>query len=181
MKYQYYGNIKNDSIMEKAFHKYQLMPLIPQLIEGKLWGQHLDRMILEDVDYALFDSADKLEKSKTPNAFYNNAALDNVNVLEDYESYHKEGNTSYDIRTGYLENIGEQVFMENGTDYSLLFGSQVRKLLFNTEDFSDLYEEFRNSIQQLTQIEKDNLFRDASLNENGEVINITKLEKVLIN
>ena len=40
-KYQYYGNVKNDSIMEKAFHKYQLMPLIPQLIEGKLWEQHL--------------------------------------------------------------------------------------------------------------------------------------------
>ena len=71
----------------------------------------------------------------------------------------------------YLENIGEQVSMENGTESSLLFGSQVRKLLFNTEDFSDLYEEFRNAIQQLTQIEKDNLFRDASLNENGEVIN----------
>ena len=58
--------------------------------------------------------------------------------------------------------------MENGQDNSLLFGSQVRKLLFNTEDFFDLYDEFRDIIQQLTQIEKDNLYQKSGLNESGQ-------------
>lgn len=180
MKYQYYGNVKNTTIMEKAFHKYQLMPLIPQLIEGKLYEHHLDRMIMEDVDYLLFDSADKLEKTKAPNNFYNNKEQDNVFVLEDFVNTYRQGDTSYDVRTGFIENLKEQVFMENGTDNSLLFGTQIRALLFNTDSFSDLYDEFRDVINQLTQIEKDKLYEKASLNSNGEVIDKNKFVQFLL-
>jgi hypothetical protein len=180
MKYQYYGNVKNSTIMEKAFHKYQLMPLIPQLIDGKLYEQHLDRMLMEDVDYLLFDSADKLEKTKTPEEFYKNKEQDDVFVLEDFVSTYEKGNTSYNVRTGFLENLKEQVFMENGTDNSLLFGTQIRALLFNTDSFSDLYDEFRDVIGQLTQIEKDKLYKKASLNEKGEVIDKSKFVQFLL-
>ena len=180
MKYQYYGNVKNTTIMEKAFHKFQLMPLIPQLIEGKLYEHHLDRMIMEDVDYLLFDSADKLEKTKTPNNFYNNKEQDNVFVLEDFVNTYRQGDTSYDVRTGFIENLKEQVFMENGTDNSLLFGTQIRALLFNTDSFSELYDEFRDVINQLTQIEKDKLYEKASLNSNGEVIDKNRFVQFLL-
>jgi predicted NAD-dependent protein-ADP-ribosyltransferase YbiA (DUF1768 family) len=178
MKYQYYGNVKNSSIMEKGFHKYQLMPLIPQLIDGKNWEHHLDRMLLEDVDYVLFDSADKLEKEDIRDPFYN--AKGSVDTIEELRLKYKEGKNTYNIKTGYLENLKEQVFMENGTDDSLLFGTQVRALLFNTNDFSDLYDEFRDVIQTLTNIEKEKLFKASGLNESGEISDNSKFIKFLL-
>jgi hypothetical protein len=168
LKYQYYGNIKNNSIAEKAFHKFQLMPLIPQVIEGKNWSNHLDRMIYEDIDYALFDSASKLEKDNTLDEFYKEDS-NATNLIDDYKYFYQDGTNSYNIKTGYLQNLKEQVFMENGTDSSLLFGSQIRKLLFNTDDFSDLYSEFRETIQSLTDIEKEKLQKLSGLNDKGEV------------
>ena len=70
--------------------------------------------------------------------------------------------------------------MENGVDDSLLFGSQVRKLLFNTDDFSDLYDEFRNTIQSLTDIEKDNLKKLSGLDDEGKVTDNQKFVKFLL-
>ena len=179
LKYQYYGTVENNSIAEKAFHKFQLMPLIPQVIEGKNWSNHLDRMIYEDVDYMMFESASKLERDDKLDDFY----IENSNKTANFDSNiskYRNGTNSYNIKTGFLDNLKEQVFMENGVDDSLLFGSQIRKQLFNTDDFSDLYDEFRNTIQSLTDIEKDNLKKLSGLDDEGKVTDNQKFVKFLL-
>jgi hypothetical protein len=178
LKYQYYGTVENESIAEKAFHKFQLMPLIPQVVEGKNWSNHVDRMIYEDGDYMMFESASKLEQDKQVDNFYtkDNKTADFTSQISNYQS----GINSYNIKTGFLDNLKEQVFMENGSDDSILFGSQVRKLLFVTNDFSELYDEFRDTIQALTQIEKEKLMSLSGLDEQGRVTDNQKFVKFLL-
>lgn len=170
-KYQYYGNIKNDLIQEKGFHKFQLMPLIPQLVEGKLWEKHLERMMIEDVDYALFESADKLE-GETPNNFYNEN--DSVDTYEQVGYTPTNSSNSYNIKTGYLEGLKEQVFMDTEIHDDLLFGSQIRKLIFN--DFNEGVSKrngeeenrFTEILKSLIDDERTRTFKEASIVKDGD-------------
>ena len=126
----------------------------------------------------MFESASKLEQDKQVDNFYtkDNKTADFTSQISNYQS----GINSYNIKTGFLDNLKEQVFMENGSDDYILFGSQIRKLLFVTNAFSELYDEFRDTIQALTQIEKEKLMSLSGLDEQGRVTDNQKFVKFLL-
>jgi len=60
MKLQYYGPVKSGTLGAVAFHKFNLVPLIPTMIKGtKLEVLH-NKMMEQGMDYVTFESGSKL-------------------------------------------------------------------------------------------------------------------------
>ena len=127
-KLQYFGNVQNSAIQEVGFHKFSLVPLLPQVVDGTNWEKHLERMLVEDVDYALFDSGNKLEKTRYNDKFYTDNR--SVSTIENHLDDYSKEKPSYSVQTGFLCNLKEQLKMSPELHDDLIFGTQFRKLLF---------------------------------------------------
>ena len=190
-KFQYFGDIINSQLSnytETAFHKFELMPLIPQLVSGTQWQKHVERMLIEDVDYILFDSGNKLEKDIVKDSFYEDENRESVRDIMTPEAaqQYSTGDTTYNVRIGNIMNLREQVKMDTAPhSEEILFGTQIRKLIFNfysegkvdTGDpafdakIEKLKSEFDSNIAELVNIEKERVYKAMSLSvENGNFV-----------
>ena len=187
-KFQYYGDVVNDSFHEVAFHKFELMPLIPQVVSSTQWQKHSERMMLEDADYIVFDSGNKVEKDINKDEFYESESdgkkiVKDVMNKESAEDYSK-GVSTYNVRTGNVMNLREQVKMDTEIhSEEIKFGTQIRKLVFNYYDegkantgnaeFDKIVEqnkqEYDAIISELIQLEKENIYKAMTLEDvNGQ-------------
>lgn len=190
-KFQYFGDVFNPELSnytETAFHKFELMPLIPQLVSGTQWQKHVERMLIEDVDYILFDSGNKLEKDIVKDNFYEDEGRTTVKdvMTPDAARRYQEGNKTYNIRIGNVMNLKEQVKMDTEPhSEEILFGTQIRKLVFNfysegrvdtgNADFDakieKLKSDFDSNIAELVEIEKQRVYKGMSLTtQNGDFV-----------
>jgi predicted NAD-dependent protein-ADP-ribosyltransferase YbiA (DUF1768 family) len=59
-KMQYWGPLATKGLPVYAFHKFSLMPLIPSVIKGTKLEQLHNKMVEQQIDYALFESGSKI-------------------------------------------------------------------------------------------------------------------------
>lgn len=180
-KFQYFGEVQNNTIYQAGFHKFELMPLIPQVIDGTKWEKHLERLMFEDIDYAVFESGSKLERDKVKDNFYEPGTetttrkVENIHNLSDL---YRSGKNSYQrIETGNMLYLKEQVKMDTAPHSEMLvFGSQIRKLVFNyfdraealTPEIATLYDEYKSIINNLIVTETDRVFKEAGIKQNPD-------------
>ena len=133
MKLQQWGNVENDYAAANAFHKFSLVPLIPSLVKDKKIEALHDKMMNENIAYAVFQSGSKVTTLtklsykddkivSTPDLFYKNAETREIVTTADPE---------FTKNTVYLQSLKSQVDVHPEYKGESTFPSQMRKLIEN--------------------------------------------------
>lgn len=179
LKAQYAGPSINDKLFVPAFHKFSLLPLIPQLVDGKNMSDILKNMTRQKIGYVLFKSGSKVGTplvNNKANKFYT-------------ESNHGEPNLQdYNIQQIDYKFLGIQTKTSEPHD-KVTFGTQLRKLLFNgafengeekIPGARELFNEYTEIIKSQVQEAKDKLIKDLGLDPNNlQAKDVTKLVDLL--
>jgi len=182
LKAQYFGPQDYKGLYAPAYHKYSLMPLIPQLVKGRNLEVLLKNMTENQIGYALFKTGSKVgtpvNSKGEANNFYtdkNNGEINTSNWTKQVISY---------------KYLGLQQKSSEPKE-KVIFGTQFRKLLFSNlyesglvnEGFTgskQLFEEYNKIIDDLIKVEKDKLIKELGLNPNNYTSeDVTKLVKLL--
>lgn len=173
VKAQYSGPVMYDNYHVPAFHKFSLMPLIPSAIKGTALESLNERMIRNNVSYALMESGSKLGTIGTQlEPFYVDRSS---RTMKDPTSKFDNENL---IFTNFLK---EQVQIEPEIHNEVIYGTQFRKLLFQNV-YSDgkptnaklakLEQEYSGLIDEITNYEVQRLINDMGVSpifKDGEV------------
>jgi exodeoxyribonuclease-5 len=109
-----------------AFHKYSLMPLIPTLIKNTPLEKLHNKMVDQDIDYALMQSGSKVSTITTDgkvDKFYN----DNQRATEGY-AFDAPG-YQFTKNTIFLDYFKDQLEVAEYYKKKVTFSSQLRKLI----------------------------------------------------
>jgi hypothetical protein len=120
LKLQYWGPIDTDGLNKIAFHKFSLVPLMPNVVKDKTVQKLLNSMLDKGIDYALFASGSKvstLTRNKVTDKFYENDNRD-VNFDKDF--------TINKVFVHYLKN---QLEIAPKFKEKVIFSTQLRKLI----------------------------------------------------
>lgn len=167
LKAQYSGPQDYNGIYAPAYHKYSLMPLIPQMVKGTNLEKLLNIMTdkKNQVGYAVFKSGSKVgtkvdEKGKA-NRFYtniNNGEVNSENLLKQTIDY---------------KFLGIQLDIAPKLKKEVIFGTQFRKLLFSNlfeggkeimSNAQSLFDEYTGIFDKLINIEKNKLVKELGIN-----------------
>lgn len=126
-KMQYWGPLKTDGLPLYGFHKYSLMPLIPNLIKGKNIEKLQNKMLEQGIDYALLKSGSKLNtitSNGKVDKFYNDASSnrDKTLAIED-EGYKFTPNEIF------MDYFKDQLEVHDHFNEKVTFSTQLRKLI----------------------------------------------------
>jgi len=166
IKAQYFGPQDYKGLFAPAYHKYSLMPLIPQMVKGTNLEKLLSNMKDNKVGYSVFKSGSKVgtivdEKGKA-NKFYtevNGGEINSENLIKQVVDY---------------KFLGIQLDIAPKLKKEVIFGTQFRKLLFSNlfENGTELmtgakplFEEYSNIFKDLISIEKDKLIKELGINK----------------
>lgn len=179
LKAQYAGPQVYSGLYVPTFHKFSLMPLIPQLVKGKNLENLLNSMTKQEVGYALFKSGSKvgtlINDNGKANKFYT-------------EDTHGEINTeNWQKQEVFYQFLGLQTKTSKPKE-KVIFGTQFRKLLFSnlfeegnqqSEDAKELFTEYNNAIISLIKEEEEKLVKEFGLTENPTKESLKKLVDAL--
>lgn len=171
IKMQYSGELATTKgLPVQGYHKFSLMPLIPNVIEGTSLETLHNRMTEQGLDYGTFHSGSKintLTKDGTPDKFYtDNKVLTDVAFEDpDYE---------FTINPIFTQFFKQQIESSDVFKNKIVFSTQLRKIVEE-----GLYEEgrprsFNGTKQQfdaLSEIEKSKYI---------EYQKITKYENLIV-
>ena len=123
LKLQYWGSLlTEDQLPGLGFHKFSVVPLVPNVIKGtKLEGLH-NKMVSQNIDYAAFLSASKINtitEDGAPDKFYDDKKnLGQTSFLADDYKF-----TPNVIFLDYLKNQQEQTDVLKG---KTIYSTQLR-------------------------------------------------------
>ena len=168
-KFQYYGGVKlgNKDLLSfpmasTAFHKYSLMPLVPQLIEGTKLQKLHEKMMREGVDYVIMPTGSKLSSLSRVKVVDDKL----VPVLDDFYNVDKKRTITDNqpfvkniINASHLKN---QVYIAEGYKGKISFPTQMRKIVLHglmdngvPVDFKGTYAQW-NALSEDKKLENDN-------------------------
>ena len=152
-KVQYFGNIKTEGLPLTSFHKFSLAPIIPTLeLEGSDMAKLHDMMMLQKMDYVLFESGSKVGHIGTGDDIYNadgsinEAATFTENVVfaeylknqtEVNSNYKKKSIFSTQLRKLVLEGLYEQGVIQT-TNENDITDVIVRRYIDNVSNYTEL-------------------------------------------
>lgn len=123
MKLQYYGPIKSDVLGGVAFHKFNLIPLIPSMIKGtKLETLH-NKMMEQGIDYMTFASGSKLSVISNTD---NEGSADN---FYNQDRTVNEG-TKFVKNTIHVKYLKNQIKIHNEFKGKVTLPTQMRTILY---------------------------------------------------
>ena len=165
LKTQYFGpSSDTGNLFVPTYHKYSLMPLMPQLVKGKNLEVMLNNMTKNEIGYSLFKSGSKvgtvLNANGKPNEFYTKGNSGNINT----ENLVKQ--------TVYYQFLGLQTKTSTPHD-TVIFGTQFRKLLESNlfengkplnNRVGQLSDEYNSIISNIVDKELAKLVKELGLN-----------------
>lgn len=189
MKAQYFGPLHTAGLPVTAFHKFQLFPLIPSVLENSPMLKALhDKMTNEQVDYVLFKSGSKVGTLTTGDQVddiygdtrqLSSAPFTKNNIFIDYLKDQLEIGSQYKGKVTFptqLRTLVEEGMMQDGipVDYtgSLEVWNQLSEA--GKRDASPKYKllrSFENNIAALTEFKKKELLKKANwtINDKGQL------------
>lgn len=183
-KAQYFGPQNYNNLFVPTYHKFSIMPLIPQLVKGKNLENLLNTMTSQQIDYALFKSGSKVGTRVNEQGKANNFYV---------EGNSGEINTSnWDKQIVNYRFLGLQTKTSEPKDKNI-FGTQFRKLLFSNlfsngtsilkdSNIKELYDEYNAIISDMVKTAKKELIEELGIKANDDNYtseNVTKLVKLL--
>ena len=131
-KFQFFGDVTNDTqdygLTLKAFHKFSLLPLIPELIEGTPLQDMHERMMEQGIDYATFQSGSKL--SVISKIDYNIETEKFEPVFDEFYDNKRDvdNNLQFVVNKIHVNSLKNQVFLGEGYHGDITLPTQVRKI-----------------------------------------------------
>jgi exodeoxyribonuclease-5 len=125
-KMQYWGPLMGTGLPATAFHKYSLMPLIPSVIKNTPLENLHNKMVDQDIDYALMQSGSKVStitKDGKADKFYNDNQRTTEGYAFDAPTYQFTKNTVF------LDYFKDQLEVAEYYKKKVTFSSQLRKLI----------------------------------------------------
>ncbi len=204
-KMQYSGPLDTESgLPVVAFHKFSLMPLIPTVIKGTNLEILHNKMVSQNIDYAMFASGSKVNtitKDGKLDKFYKEGR---VPAFQDADytftkntiflDYFKDQLETADhfkgkvIFSTQLRKLVEEGLMANGipTDFKPeVKDKTIRKQLWNAEPDKEKVSEnykklikYEGLIKKLTEYKKEELKKEAGISYDKD--NVAKTSKKLI-
>lgn len=139
-KYQYYGPafnsaLKNAGLSNMEFHKFSVVPLIPNAIEETRLRTLHERMMEEGLDYVMMDSASKLgviqkvdkEGNALPNTVYKVTSEEKDGK---YSTTREITNEAFVQNVIHVKHLKSQVHMAEGFKGKITLFSQMRKMSY---------------------------------------------------
>lgn len=180
LKAQYFGPQEYNDLYVPTYHKFSLMPLLPQLVKGKNMSKVLEKMTAEQVGYALFKSGSKVgtkvDTKGEANKLYTKGSYGDINTSD------------WNKQIVYYQFLGIQTKTSDPKD-KVVFGTQFRKLLWSGafesgketfEGAEKLFNEYNNIIKEQISKEKDNLIKELGLNtDNYTIEDVTNIVNLL--
>ena len=183
-KAQYAGPQEFEGIHAPAFHKYSLLPLIPQMVKGTNLETMLNQMNdkANPIDYVVYASGSKVGSKLKADGKFNEFYTEN-NQGEVSENIHQA------VQTIYYDFLGIQTKTSNPKE-KVTFGTQFRKLLFSgifangqiLPGFKDVASDiaaFDKAIDQMVQEGKTKLIKDLNLSPKGTMQDIKAVVDLL--
>lgn len=127
IKAQYAGQTETEYLNVPGFHKFSLVPLIPEMIKGTSLEKINEQLLKQNIGYALFASGNKasatLNSKGEHNNFYVTNKKDPNKRTPNVETYHTQ--------TIFYDYLGEQTKIDEKPKERVTFSTQLRKLLFS--------------------------------------------------
>lgn len=126
-KMQYWGPLKTDGLPVIGFHKFSLMPLIPNIIKGKNLEKLQTKMLEQGIDYALLKSGSKintLTKDGKVDKFYNESKNNKNKTL----AIEAEG-FEFTPNEIFMDYFKDQLEVHDHFNGKVTFSTQLRKLI----------------------------------------------------
>ena len=126
-KMQYWGPLDTDGLPVLGFHKFSLMPLIPNMIKRTNLEILQEKMLRQEIDYALFQSGSKVNTITTDgkvDKFY----VDNK-ATEDRVAAFADPKFTFTKNPIFLRYFKDQVEVQDTYKGKNTFSSQMRKLI----------------------------------------------------
>jgi hypothetical protein len=154
-KLQYFGPLDTEGLPITAFHKFSLFPLVPTVIKGtKLEDLH-DKMVNENIDYALFQSGSKVgtitkeAKKKEKDGFTSfDPVYDKLYSSDGDRQISEETFTKNTIFLNYLKN---QLEIAPEFKEKVTFSTQLRKLIEDGLIEGGVPVDFRKDVKNINQ------------------------------
>lgn len=177
LKLQYGGPLQTEKLDVRAFHKFSLAPLIPSVIKGTNLETLHDNLVMQGVDYAVFESGSKLSTLTTdgsPDSFYEKDDTDKREMMPWIE-----GSQMYKKNPIFIQYLKNQVDVATKWKNKTIFSTQLRKLIINdlflkglpiNSDFKTLVEDFEKTLNDLQSFKKQELLKEMGwvTNDKGE-------------
>ena len=126
-KMQYWGPLKTDGLPVMGFHKFSLMPLIPNIVKGKNLEKLQTKMLEQGIDYALLKSGSKintLTKDGNVDKFYNDSkSTKNKTLAIEAEGFEFTPNEIF------MDYFKDQLEVHDHFNGKVTFSTQLRKLI----------------------------------------------------
>lgn len=174
LKIQYNGPITATGTFAPVMDKFSVAPLIPSIIQDRVLEDVHNEMLKHGVGYAKFVSGTK--KYKAP-----------ATSLYSEEGYKTLDLSKSDLSTHFLEYLKEQIHTNPNIKTESIFGSQVRKLI-EANIFSggvarpidiERHEAYKSYIKGIKELGKQELFKDLSINQEGDKLVIKDVKKFI--
>ena len=165
-KLQYFGNMKTEGLTLTSFHKFSLAPIVPGVAkEGTpLYDLH-EKMLVDGIDYVLFESGSKVGHIGTGDNIFN---ADN--------SINKDA--VFTKNTIFAEYLKNQTEMNESYKGKSIFSTQMRKLILDglyeqgvitTKNdkaiTSDIVNKYLNDVSEYTELLKLELLDEIGYDE----------------
>ncbi len=181
LKAQYFGpqDYKNNTLFAPAYHKFSLMPLFPQLVDGRNLSKLYEHMTNTQTGYALFGSGSKV-----------GTIVDNEGKSNQFYTHTNNGEINTTTPINQIVNyrwLGLQVKTSEAHDH-VIFGTQFRKLIMSNlynkgkavEWASPLFEEYNQIISNIVDNELKGLVKELGLDPiNYTAKNVKDLVKLV--
>ena len=122
-KYQYYGALKTEGVPLMAFHKYSLMPLVPNVIDGKNMEVFHNNLVKQNMDYAVHESGSKVA------TIYPEGATEASQLWESVEDRVLLEDAVYENNPIFIEFLKDQLDINDNFKGKNIFPTQFRKLI----------------------------------------------------
>jgi hypothetical protein len=135
-KFQYYGQVNNAdaafNLQMMAFHKYSLMPLIPDLIAGTPLQDLHEKMMEQGVDYITMESGSKLSSiSKVELAMDKKSKRMEPTAKFDefYDDERKTNDVQFTVNQIHSKYLKNQIYLAPGYKGKITLPTQKRKMI----------------------------------------------------
>jgi hypothetical protein len=179
-KFQFYGPLKTSKYHVNVLHKFSLLPLIPNVIQGKNIDILHKRMMRENVQYATFISGSKIATLRNENNELDKFYSDPSTRMMDNSPLTKNV-----IHLRYLRN---QVPINDYYKNRVVFSTQLRALIYNdlfnkgiplSKNIDALVNKYIQSIEDYVEAAKDELKQEINFNSTDGTYDVKKLAKII--
>ena len=130
IKAQYWGPLMTDAFRVDAFHKFQLTPMVPTLLQSTPKLKALsEKMMKEGIDYSVFQSGSKMGNMQTAKLDENDELVGEADNVYDNDTRDINEDVPFTVNTIFVKYLKNQLKIAPKFKGKNTFPTQIRKII----------------------------------------------------